>query len=163
MPRKARSNKGKKRGSYKINNKNKNNIHIKVRLNDDKGRIVKIRKIRSNKGKKRTPYRKKISNKLSLNSNSKKEYLSKNDQDSIAKEYTNIMKTIISGWNGIGDNPEDNLKLILKSIPKINYDPKYRSPFSNTPVNKKSHGNDALYYQVKFKIDAFLKYGSNIV
>ena len=48
MPRKARSNKGKKRGSYKINNKNKNNIHIKVRLNDDKGRIVKIRKIRSN-------------------------------------------------------------------------------------------------------------------
>ena len=51
--RKVRSNKGKKRGSYRTR---KTHHAIKVRVNSKGNRRVSRRKTRSNKGKKRTPY-----------------------------------------------------------------------------------------------------------
>ena len=50
--RKTRSNKGKKRGSYRT----KKTHTLKVKVNNSGNRVVKRRKVRSNKGKKRTPY-----------------------------------------------------------------------------------------------------------
>tara|TARA_B100001093_G_C26383172_1_gene823844 strand:- start:77 stop:577 length:501 start_codon:yes stop_codon:yes gene_type:complete len=51
--RKVRSNKGKKRGSYRTR---KTHHSIKVSINSTGTRRVSSRKVRSNKGKKRTPY-----------------------------------------------------------------------------------------------------------
>ena len=51
--RKVRSNKGKKRGSYRTR---KTHHAIKIRVNSNGSRRVSSRKVRSNKGKKRTPY-----------------------------------------------------------------------------------------------------------
>ena len=51
--RKVRSNKGKKRGSYRTR---KTHHSIKVRVNSKGTRTTSSRKVRSNKGKKRTPY-----------------------------------------------------------------------------------------------------------
>ena len=51
--RKVRSNKGKKRGSYKTR---RTHHSIQVRVNSNGSRRVSSRKARSNKGKKRTPY-----------------------------------------------------------------------------------------------------------
>ena len=51
--RKVRSNKGKKRGSYRTK---KTHHNIKIKVNSNGNRKVSRRKTRSNKGKKRTPY-----------------------------------------------------------------------------------------------------------
>ena len=51
--RKVRSNKGKKRGSYRTR---KTHHAIRVKVNSKGNRAVSRRKTRSNKGKKRTPY-----------------------------------------------------------------------------------------------------------
>ena len=52
--RKTRSNKGKKRGSYKTKRTHHN---IKVRVNNNGSRRTTRRKIRSNRGKKRGAYK----------------------------------------------------------------------------------------------------------
>ena len=51
--RKVRSNKGKKRGSYRTR---RTHHSIKINVSSNGSRRVSSRKVRSNKGKKRTPY-----------------------------------------------------------------------------------------------------------
>ena len=155
--RKTRSNKGKKRGSRVKKT-------LTVQLQNNGSRVVKSRKERSNKGVKRGDYKKKNPKKSNKNSkNSKKKYLSKSDQDILSKEYKDIFKIPISKWKGIETDPKIDLNRILAAIPKITFDPKYVDPFSGKTVNKKNYGDDAHFYQVKFKIDAFLKYGDKLL
>ena len=137
MPRKIRSNKGKKRGPY----------------GPRTGKTLSGRKTRSNKGKKRGPYGTRLG-KTIRSIGITNEYLSEKDINLVIKVYKPLFT--MSGKS-------DSYSMVIDDITKIKYDPKYIGVFDGIPINKNTKGSDALYYQITDKIDGWFKYGNALV